>query len=134
MKNSILLFILTLFIFVSCNDETSSDSFKIGFENEFQYGILNLSDNNSLKLSITEINDSRCPSDVVCVWQGEVVIKIEIELPQKGTISLSTYDNLIDTFANYSFELIDVSPYPISTETIELKDYRVTLKIEELSD
>ena len=134
MKNSILLFILTLFIFVSCNEETSSDSFKIGFENEFQYGILNQSLDNSIKLSITEINDSRCPSDVVCVWQGEAIVKIEIELPQKGTISLSTYDNLIDTFANYSFELIDVSPYPISTETIELKDYNVTLKIEELSD
>ncbi len=132
MKNSILLFILTLFIFVSCNEETSSDSFKIGFENEFQYGILNQSHDNSIKLSITEINDSRCPSDVVCVWQGEAIVKIEIELPQKGTISLSTYDNLIDTFANYSFELIDVSPYPISTEIIELNDYNVTLKVEEL--
>ena len=134
MKNSILLFILTLFIFVSCNDETSSDSFKIGFENEFQYGILNQSNDNSLKLSITEINDSRCPSDVVCVWQGEAIVKIEIELPQKGTISLSTYDNLIDTFANYSFELIDVSPYPISTETIELNDYNVIMEIKELSE
>ncbi len=129
MKNSILLLISALLILVSCIKENSSDSFKIGFENEFQYGIINQSDNNSLKFSITEINDSRCPSDVICVWEGKADVKIEIESPQKGTFILSTYSNRIDTLGNYYFELIDVSPHPISTQTIELKDYDVTIKI-----
>ncbi len=61
-------------------------------------------------------------------------VKIEIESPQNGTLILSTFDNLIDTFGIHSFELIDISPYPISTRTIELKDYNVTLKIEELEN
>jgi len=132
MKFLIQILFFVSFIFVSCSKDTLSDSFKIGLENEFQYGEINQLDNNSLKFSITEINDSRCPSDVVCVWEGEAIVKIKIESPQKATINLSTYDNLIDTLANYSFELIDVSPYPISTKTIKLNDYTVTLKIEEL--
>jgi hypothetical protein len=132
MKFLIQILFFVSFIFVSCSKDTLSDSFKIGLENEFQYGEINQSDDNSLKFSITEINDSRCPSDVVCIWEGEAIVKIKIESPQKATINLSTYDNLIDTLANYSFELIDVSPYPISTKTIKLNDYTVTLKIEEL--
>ena len=134
MKRLILISLFAAITLSSCINDDNRDTFNIGFDNECPYGIFNQSHDNSLKLSITEINDSRCPSDVVCVWLGEAVIKIEIELPQKGTISLSTYDNLIDTFANYSFELIDVSPYPISTETIDLNDYNVIMKIKELSN
>jgi hypothetical protein len=71
---------------------------------------------------------------VVCVWEGKVDITIEMESPQSGSIVLSTFDNLIDTIDNFSFEIIEVLPYPISTSIIELEDYNVTLKIEELQD
>ena len=132
MKN---LFFATFFVslfFVSCNNEELTDNFKTGLEVVFQQGKIYQSDDNSLNFSITEINDSRCPSDVTCIWAGKADVKIEIESPHKGDIILSTYNNLIDTFGIYSFELIDVSPYPVSTETIELEDYLVTLKIEEI--
>jgi len=132
MKNVFLKTLLAVFLFVSCNKNELPDTFKIGFEEEFQHGEINLTNDNSLNFSIIEINDSRCPSDVTCIWEGKVDVKIEIKSPQKGNIILSTHNNRIDTFDVYSFELIDVSPYPITTETIELKDYKVTLKIEEI--
>jgi hypothetical protein len=71
---------------------------------------------------------------VVCVWEGKADVKIDVTSPVRGSITLSTYNHLTDTIGNYSFELKDVSPYPISTKTIKLEDYNVTLKIVELTD
>jgi hypothetical protein len=134
MKKFILATFIAALLSVSCNNEELPDTFEIGSEQEFQFGELNQSDDNSLKFSITEINDSRCPSDVVCVWQGAAVVKIDIKNPQPAVIRLSTFDNLVDTVGKYSIKLVDVSPYPISTQSIELKDYHVILKIEEIQN
>lgn len=120
-------------LFVSCNEEPPPVTFDFGLEENFQTSDIYISENSLLKFSITDIADSRCPSDVVCIWQGKADVKIEIESPQKGTIVLNGYDNLVDTFGIYSFELLDVSPFPISTETIKTEEYDVTLKIEKLS-
>lgn len=130
MKQIILGVFFTLLIFSSCNKDEQIKTFVL--EQKFQIDQSFASTNNPLKFTITEINDSRCPSDVVCVWEGKADVTIKVESPVSGIITLSTYDHLIDTVGNYSFELIDVSPAPISTETIELEDYKVNLKIKEL--
>jgi len=132
MKNLILIVLFTAFLFAACDKTEDPESFNFGSESKFKHGNINKSGDNSLKFSIIEINDSRCPSDVVCVWQGMADVKVEIESPQKGTLSLNTYDNLIDTFGIYSFELIEVTPHPISTKNIELKNYLVTLNIQQI--
>ena len=119
--------------FISCDEEPVPDSFSFGVENDFKIKGDYHSTDNSLKFSITEVNDSRCPSDVVCIWAGKADVKIKVESPVTGTITLSTYNNPVDTVGNYSFKIIDVLPYPISTKTIKLEDYVVMLKIEKLS-
>ncbi len=83
---------------------------------------------------VTEINDSRCPSDVVCVWQGKADVKINVKSPVSGSLPLNSYDQLVDTIGNYSFELKEISPYPGSTKVIKPEDYTVTLKIVELTE
>ena len=132
MKNLILILLFLTFISVSCNKKIIPGTFNFNTEEIFKYGEINISPNNLIIFSITQINDYRCPSDVYCLWGGSADIKIEFEVPQKDSIILKTHNNRIDTFANYSFELIDVSPYPVSTETILLEEYNVTLKIKEL--
>ena len=122
------------FFSLSCKQETLPESFILGQEKNFEWGTDYYSNANNIKLTITEINDSRCPSDVVCVWQGEAVVKIEVETSTIKTIKLSTFDNQKDTIDLFSIELIDVSPYPVSTKNIELEDYTVKLKIEEITD
>lgn len=102
-------------------------------QEDFQIGDEYFSEENSLEFKVSAIQDSRCASDVVCVWEGEAVVKVEVASPFSGTLELSTFDNQIDTLNNYSFELIQVSPYPISTEVIDLEDYEITLKIKELN-
>ena len=133
MKPIYIIIFIPVFLF-SCSKENISETFSPGVENEFRIQSEYRSADHLLKFIITEINDSRCPSDVVCVWEGKADVKIEVESPVKGNFILSTYhsntNSSIDTLGNYSFQLIDVSPYPVSTKTIHLKDYKVTLKIE----
>ena len=107
MKKLFLLLVFTGLIFVACDKEILPETFDFGLEEDFQMGEDYQSADHSLRFAITEINDSRCPSDVVCVWQGEAVVKIEVESPQSGSIELSTFDNLIDTLGYYSFELVE---------------------------
>ena len=136
MKTIYINILLTLILFNSCNKEITSDSFPVGLENDFKMNEVYHSTNNSLEFSITEISDSRCPSDVECIWAGKADVRINVESPVEGIVVLSTIetntDQKIDTLGNYSFQLIGVYPYPISTRIIKLEDYIVTLKIEDI--
>jgi len=87
-----------------------------------------------LEMTLLDIEDSRCPSDVTCIWQGTVTAKINLE---KGTQDLGVYNISLDmgenekTFDGYYIRLTNVEPYPISTEPLELADYTLTFVISE---
>ncbi len=137
MKTSLLYFtVLAIFFFISCEKQEISNTFTLGIEKSFKINGEYQSQDNSVKFKITAINDSRCPSDVECIWAGKADVSIDVTSPVSGSLVLSTLNNNIykstDTLGNYSFQLINVSPYPISTETIDLEDYQISLKIEEI--
>ena len=133
MKRRLFLFAFFVLVLFSCNYENEQDKLSTGFEEKFKPDKDYLLDN-SLKFKITEINDSRCPTDVDCIWAGKADVKIKVESPVSETFVLSTLDDKIDTVGNYSFELIDVSPYPVSTKQIKINEYKVTLNIKNLSN
>ena len=73
-------------------------------------------------------SDSRCPSDVACVWAGEIVVRLTVrkdrrtkELAIKGNQSLP-----VDGFV---VSVLEVLPPPKSSQRIAPADYRVTLKV-----
>ena len=82
-----------------------------------------------LKMTLLEVEDSRCPTDVVCVWQGTVSATVQF---QKGAQDLGVFsipmETLEDeqTFDGYYVRLTNVSPYPQSTEPIQATDYVLT--------
>jgi hypothetical protein len=135
MKKLMLIAVVTLLLF-ACNreKETFPESFPIGAEKSVKVGDEYLSDVQSLKFKITEMQDSRCPSDVVCIWQGEALVTIDVESPVEGKLTLSTFDNQLDTLGNFSFELVEVLPYPVSTKIIKLEEYEIRLKIENVAN
>ena len=86
-------------------------------------------------LNITE--DSRCPSDVDCIWPGQVTVVINIcknfqSLRTLNLTILGTYGPAIKEFGIYSIKLIKVEPYPISNQTIELSDYNATFLVSKI--
>lgn len=87
-------------------------------------------------LNVTE--DSRCPSDVQCVWSGQAKVQINIVNNDRnvGTFNLTKrtgYEELsILKIDGYSITLEQVDPYPISTKKIESNGYSITLKIKKI--
>jgi len=83
-----------------------------------------------LKITLLDIEDSRCPSDVVCIWQGTVSAKVQF---QKGaqdlgihTISMETIEANEQTFDGYYVKLTNVEPYPTSTTPIDPSEFSLT--------
>ncbi|MGH9933479.1 MAG: hypothetical protein ACRD3Z_00015 [Nitrososphaerales archaeon] len=87
-------------------------------------------------LNVTE--DSRCPADAVCVWEGQVTVLLNV---MRNEEDLGDFDltlrggdkNLaIKTFDGYSIQLLKVDPYPFASQPTELTDYVATLQVSEL--
>jgi hypothetical protein len=77
-------------------------------------------------LDVTE--DSRCPSDVVCIQAGQATITVEAEMDGRdlGTVSLTLgpgEGSAPEKLDGYTLELTRLDPYPVTTMTIQPEDY-----------
>ncbi len=75
------------------------------------------------------LQDSRCPSDVVCVRAGEVIVELTIGDGSTETVSLQPGQSAVR--GRYTVILVAVDPYPKSTQRIEPSQYRATLRVEQ---
>lgn len=84
----------------------------------------------NLTITFLEVSeDSRCPSDVTCVWAGKATLRLDVAKDQNKVITLSTDDNAVSMFDQYQIQLMDLKPYPISTTHINSEDYVVTIGV-----
>ena len=84
-------------------------------------------------LSFAEVReDSRCPTDVVCIWAGNAVVRLGLAV---GTGPTAPYDLNTTTdpremvYGVYRITLVGLAPAPLSTSTIPLSGYRATLRV-----
>jgi hypothetical protein len=83
----------------------------------------------NLDVTFWGIDDSRCPSDVTCIWEGRASITLHIyNQTQYQTIILTTGENTTSYVDSYEINLIDILPYPISTKNIS-DEYVATISI-----
>lgn len=81
--------------------------------------------------------DSRCPVNVTCVWEGQATVALNISLDGKelGSISLTSragHEKLaIADIEGYSIRLQKVDP-PKTKDEIELDEYIVTLIVSKI--
>ena len=79
----------------------------------------------NLRFTLHDVYDSRCPSDVTCVWDGQVTATIQIQNnTHTKMIDLIPHDSYV-FFSPYKVILLDVSPYPVSAQKPD--DHVVTL-------
>ena len=74
-------------------------------------------------------NDSRCPSDVVCVSAGEAVISLSLAgagASRTDTVRLVKQPSAV-TYGGFVFEATDLQPYPKSTGPVSAKT--LTLRV-----
>jgi len=80
------------------------------------------------------IGDSRCPTGAQCFWEGNAQLRFKFERINEKPIlfDLNTHkgftnDTIVD---GYKFTLLNVYPYPTLKHTVEHKDYKAELLIE----
>lgn len=87
----------------------------------------------SVMITLTDIEDSRCPADVTCVWEGEVILHLNLkkggDKSKETSVKLKTSQSAEISFESYSISLSNVEPYPTSTNEIKKELYSATLVV-----
>lgn len=100
------------------------ESFQLGFGETARIG------DTDLRLTFEEVlDDSRCPTGVVCVWAGNASVLLtskEFEAALNTAVEPFRVSQL-----GYSVQLIAVEPYPSADDQLEPLDYVVTLVVTE---
>jgi hypothetical protein len=76
--------------------------------------------------------DSRCPIDVVCVWQGDATVLVTLETAQEASATRELHTGIEPRetgFAGFTVRLVSVAPAARSNVKIDAEDYRATLLV-----
>ncbi len=77
------------------------------------------------------VEDSRCPADAMCIWQGRAVVaftlgdeyfQVDYRGPGEGSAMV---DGLV-------VDVRDVQPYPLASQPADKADYQVTVTVSEV--
>jgi hypothetical protein len=78
-------------------------------------------------------NDSRCATDVVCVWAGDATLRIPVSLDRATWQPLDLHTTIDPRSANvgsYTVTVVELTPAPKSDSRIPSDRYTVTLRVE----
>lgn len=102
-----------------------------------QYGEDRVVAGTVLRMSFAAVlGDSRCPSDVVCVWEGNAEVEIGIGAGMGPTSALQLNTALAPRSVEWNevlVTLLEVTPYPVSDVPIADAAYSVKLRLEPVS-
>jgi len=77
--------------------------------------------------------ESRCPTDVQCVWQGDAEVNVQAAINRMAWTDLTLHTGVeprTAQFGEYKITLIGLAPHPRATEKIPAQNYVATLKVE----
>jgi hypothetical protein len=80
--------------------------------------------------------DSRCPSDVMCIWQGLATVNIYTYvngIGQELILTVGAHESSSSAFDQYFMKVVGLQPQPHSNIQIDPQDYVVTLVVSEIS-
>jgi hypothetical protein len=94
----------------------------------------------SLTVKLAEINDSRCPAKVTCVWAGHAAVALQVSKPGSpvGSVSIGTeappnmnlpHDG---SYGGYLFQLVRLEPGNADGSTSPASTQRATIKVSRL--
>ena len=126
----ITLFMASIALLTACSRATSAPAdVKVGQSIQLAEGQSAMVSNTSVVVQFVSANDSRCPSDVVCVSAGEAVISLSLAgaaASRTDTVRLVKQPRAV-TYGGFVFEATDLQPYPRSTGPVSTKT--LTLRI-----
>ena len=109
---------------------TKPETFDAGQEFTLAPGASAVARDGGLELTLVGVTeDSRCPTDVTCVWAGEVKVKIALSAGSSNAGEREVREEESTTFADRQVAVVRVRPRPVSTGRIAPEDYRVTFRV-----
>jgi len=94
------------------------------------------SESNNIDVKFLNVtDDSRCPSDVTCIWQGKTTVTVNVVKSGQNVGNFSLTSGLGDKNATvqildgYFLQITKIEPYPKSGTTISLSDYVATFEL-----
>jgi hypothetical protein len=94
--------------------------------------------NSGISVVFREVRqDSRCPSDVMCVWSGNAVVALDLAAQSTGTRSVVLNTTVGDNYAvfqGYRIMLKALDPTPVSTDSSAQRPYVAHLTWQFLPD
>lgn len=76
--------------------------------------------------------DSRCPSDVNCVWAGDASLRLTLQSTAGSSLQVSLHTNVdprTADYAGYRIRVMGLDPIPRSGSTVPAANYVVTLQV-----
>jgi hypothetical protein len=127
---------LLALVVAACETTTPTFQLKVGepVDVTLRLGETGVFGNDPLRVTLVSVpEDSRCPQDVVCVWEGNgkaiLTLALGTAFEQSYDVNTSGAPNTVSV-GSYRLQLIQLSPYPVSTSPIPQNDYRVRLRVE----
>jgi len=78
-------------------------------------------------------HESRCPSDVVCVWEGQVTLRLGVTIGDGPTVpvevTLRAGASSPVTVQGVTLTLTRVDPYPATSDPHEIEDYVAVFRV-----
>ena len=81
--------------------------------------------NTSLRIKLVDVQDSRCPKNVTCVWAGNGAVKLDVSVGgrHRKTLTVNT-SNLPampgnQTYLGYKISLVALNPYPGTSDGVK---------------
>jgi hypothetical protein len=115
------------------NNATGSSAV-LGREFKIKYGQELMVKGQGLKVKFASVvDDSRCPANVTCVWEGDAKILIGVSRANARRSRLELHTNQKYTqagkYRQYVIRLVALDPYPRTGVERKLSDYVATLLI-----
>ncbi len=136
--------ILTLLIFIpGCEtfcgncycDNYDAQDLPLNENFQMKFGEVYCNPDSRISLTFESFQDGRCPTGVVCVWEGNAQVTFSLEDKKEGNSEFVLNTNDVfrtDTTINgLRFELIGLEPYPDIDEDYPEGVYTATVLISE---
>ena len=125
------------FTYLACNQDNSiNKTFNPGEIIELKIGEQAAIKGSNLELTFVDLSeDSRCPSSVVCIWEGRAIVNLQLkinnDLEEIELISRSGHPQIAEkSIGDWDIRLVNVSPYPETQTPIEKEKYIISLVVE----
>lgn len=130
----IIIVLVVLFYFWGKNEVKKNGGIELPAEVELVFGETILAEGKEITFTDV-IEDSRCPKDATCVWEGQATVSLDIKVGENtNTVELNLFKEGNSVVSEgLALSLLSLEPQPETGETLEDSDYSINLKIEILS-